>query len=477
MTGSMSQALDTLREALGPSIVQTDPEALAERTRDWWPLPRLREVRGEQLVEPEAVIVPTSTEQVSEVMRWASQHRVAVVPRGLGSGVCGGVVPPIGAVVLETSALDQVQEIDELSWIVRCGAGIRGDLLEEQLNDRGLSLGHSPQSMALSSPGGWIATSSAGQATPGYGSIEDHLVGYTVVLANGTIVPVRAMPRNAAGPDLRKFIVGWEGRAGIVTEVTLSLVKHEPASVWAVHRYPDFAACLAAAREIRRSTIMPRVLRGWDAADTARAFGASYGIEAGVVGVVGLPWSAAGLEGRLEAIAEIAERHGGIEFDSALGQHWFDHRFDAVVTFDEVMGPSRSMGQGVVLDTLEVAALWRDLDAVYEAVTDALASEAELVGCHFSHVYTSGAALYHTFVLRDADDVAVEERYLRAWDKALAACVAAGGTVAHHHGVGRLKRERLAADVGEPVVRLLRRLNQALDPDGLLNPGALLPDR
>jgi alkyldihydroxyacetonephosphate synthase len=331
--------------------------------------------------------------------------------------------------------------------------------------------------MAISTPGGWINTSSAGQATPGYGSIEDHLVGYTLVLADGTIVAVRAMARNAAGPDLRKFIVGWEGRAGIVTEVVLSCVTHEPASAWLVHRYPDFASCLAAAREIRRSTIHPRVLRGWDAADTARAFSQSYGIEAGVVGAVGLPASAAGLEGRLAAVSEIAGRHGGTPFDSELGQHWFDHRFDAVETFDAVMGPRRTMGSGVVLDTLEVSALWRDLDRVYEDVTAAFASESEIIGCHFSHVYVSGAALYFTFVLRDTDDSAVEERYLRTWDRALQACIAAGGSVAHHHGVGRLKSDAFTADVGEPAVDLLQRLNHALDPDGLLNPGALLPGR
>jgi alkyldihydroxyacetonephosphate synthase len=476
MPAAMTQALEALRSIPGAPIVETSADALASRTRDWWPLPRLREVRGEDLVRPEAVITPANTDEVSRVMRWATEHHVVVVPRGLGSGVCGGVVPPIGAVVLETSQMDAIDEIDELSYLVRCGAGIRGDILEAELNQVGLSLGHSPQSMALSSPGGWIATSSAGQATPGYGSIEDHLVGYTLVMADGTVMPVRPMPRNAAGPDLRKFIVGWEGRAGIVTEVVLSLVDYEPESTWVVHRYPDFAACLAAARDIRRSTIGPRVLRGWDAVDTSRAFGESYGIEAGVVGVVGLPASAAGLGGRVAAIAEIAERHGGATFDPGLGQHWFEHRFDAVETFDDVMGPRRTMGSGVVLDTLEVSALWRDIDRVHEDVTAAFAAESEIIGCHFSHVYVTGAALYFTFVLRDADDVAVEQRYLRTWSKALEVCVAAGGSIAHHHGVGRLKTAAFAKDVGEPVIELLRRLDQALDPDGLLNPGALLPD-
>jgi alkyldihydroxyacetonephosphate synthase len=139
------------------------------------------------------------------------------------------------------------------------------------------------------------------------------------------------------------------------------------------------------------------------------------------------------------------------------------------------MGPDRLFGPGVVVDTMEVAALWSRLPDVYASVRAALATRAEAVGCHLSHVYPAGSSLYFTFLVRAADDVAVERAYREAWDEAVGAAQAAGATMTHHHGVGRLKAGHLAAELGDVGFEVLRGIKAALDPAGILNPGALLP--
>ena len=138
-------------------------------------------------------------------------------------------------------------------------------------------------------------------------------------------------------------------------------------------------------------------------------------------------------------------------------------------------GPDRVFGPGVIVDTMEVAGLWSAVPRLYAGVRDALAAHSEAVGCHLSHLYPSGSSLYFTFLLRGADDHDVEARYLAAWQQAMTSCAAAGGTITHHHGVGRLKSAFLAADLGPAGADVLKRIKTALDPDGILNPGALLP--
>jgi alkyldihydroxyacetonephosphate synthase len=462
--------LDELARRLPPGRLLRDEHERAARRRDWWPLARLLERSGD-LALPDAVLVPRSTDEVAAMLVWANDTSTPVVPRGLGSGVVGGVVPPAGSIVLDMSAMDLVIGVDERSYLVQAQAGIRGDRLEAHLATSGLTMGHLPQSLELSSPGGWVAAWSAGQLSPAYGAIEDRLVGLTAVLIDGTVVEVRPFPRATAGIDLKRLFLGSEGALGVVTEVTLALSPLVSVTDWLALRLPDFGACLDAARGIRHGDIHPRVLRGWDPPDAIRAFGGPLGHTQGAVLLVGFASSAPGVEGRRSAALGIARRHGGSELTAAYGDTWWTHRLDAVKTFDDVMGTRRSWGAGVVLDTLEVTGSWRDLPTIHAAITGALARASGEVGCHFSHVYMTGAALYFTFVLREQSDATAIERYLATWDGALEACLGAGGSIAHHHGIGRLKVGHLERELGFGQLELSRRVKAALDPQGLLNPG------
>lgn len=468
------ESLDVLAGRLPEGAVTTEPQILRERAIDSWALALLRQVRGDELPGPAAVIFPACTEEVATVLSWAGETGTAVIPRGAGSGVCGGAQARAGAVVLDLSRMNQVTGLDLVSRAVHVQAGVRGDQLEDALAAHALTVGHYPQSAAISTVGGWIAASSAGQASAGFGAIEDVLLGLTAVLPRGEILRCRPVPRSAAGPDLRRLLVGSEGTLAVVTEATLACQARPAAWQWLAFGFSSFNALADGLREVVRAQTGAFVIRGYDETDAALSFGA-LGHPGGCVALLGFPVDLAGLRARTELAQAVMHRAGAADLDASYGEHWQQHRNDAVGLYQQIMGPDRAFGPGVIVDTVEVAGLWSAVPRLYAGVRDALAAHGEAVGCHLSHLYPSGSSLYFTFLVRGADDHAVEARYLAAWEQAMGSCAAAGGTITHHHGVGRLKSAFLAADLGPAGADVLRRIKAALDPDGILNPGALLP--
>jgi alkyldihydroxyacetonephosphate synthase len=467
-------ALDLLVSRLPDGTVSTDTEVRNERATDSWTLDLLRRVRGDELPVPAAVVFPASTEDVAAVLAWAAETGTAVIPRGAGSGVCGGAQARTGTVVLDLSRMDRIGHVDLVSQTVDVQAGVRGDRLEEALAAHDLTTGHYPQSIAISTVGGWIAASSAGQASTGFGAIEDILLGLTAVLPTGEILRCRAVPRSAAGPDLRRLLVGSEGTLGVVTEATLACRARPAGWKWLAAGFPDFATMAAALREVRRAGTGAAVLRGYDETDAQFNFGA-LGHSGGCVGLAGFPDGPPGLAVRTSTAAEIM-RQAGTDLDHlAYGTHWEQHRNDAVRTYAQVMGPERAFGPGAIVDTMEVAGLWSAVPRLYQEIRTALAAHAQLVACHLSHVYPSGSSLYFTFLINEAGERDAEARYHQAWDQAAACCAGAGGTITHHHGVGRLKAPYLAAELGVAGAGMLDRIRAALDPAGLMNPGGLRP--
>jgi alkyldihydroxyacetonephosphate synthase len=471
-------ALDILRERLPPGAVATEAEILGERAIDSWSLALLRRVRGDQLPVPAAVVFPASTDEVATVLAWASQTRTAVIPRGAGSGVCGGAQAAAGAVVIDLSRMDRVTGVDLVSQVVHVQAGLRGDRLEDALAGYGLTVGHYPQSIAMSTVGGWIAASSAGQASAGFGAIEDVLLGLTAVLPDGQILRCRPVPRSAAGPDLRRLLVGSEGTLAVVTEATLACRPRPAGWEWLAFSFPEFAALADGLREVVREPTGAAVIRGYDEADAVLSFG-SLGHTAGCVAILGFPSGPGGpgaLPDRKRLAAQAIQRAApALSIDPAYGEHWWEHRNDAAATYFQIMGPDRAFGPGVIVDTAEVAGLWSALPELYAGVRAALAAHSQAVICHLSHLYPSGSSLYFTFLVSGADDGDAEERYLMAWEQAARACEAAGGTITHHHGVGRLKSRFLAGELGQTGVGVLRKLKAAVDPAGIMNPQVLLP--
>ena len=449
------ESLDVLVSRLPEGAVATAPRIMRERAIDSWALALLRQVRGDDLPLPAAVVLPASTEDVATVLAWASESKTAVIPRGTGSGVCGGAQAQKGSVVLDLSRMNKVTGLDLVSQTVDVQAGVRGDQLEDALAAEHLTVGHYPQSAAISTVGGWIAASSAGQASAGFGAIEDVLLGLTAVLPNTEILRC-------------------EGTLAVVTEATLACQARPTGWQWLAFGFGSFNALADGLREVVRTQTGAAVIRGYDETDAALSFG-TLGHPGGCVALLGFPADLVGLQVRTKLANTVLHQAAATDLDASYGEHWLAHRNDAVGLYRQIMGPDRAFGPGVIVDTVEVAGLWSAVPALHAGVRDALAAHAEAVGCHLSHLYSSGSSLYFTFLIRGADDRDVEARYLAAWRQAMASCAAAGGTITHHHGVGRLKAPFLAAELGPAGTDVLKRIKAALDPDGVLNPGVLLP--
>ena len=466
----MTSDIRSLAAQLPDGAVSTDPADLSSHAHDWWTLALLRQRRGDRFTLPAAVVSPASTEEVATVLRWAQETRTPVVPFGGGSGVSGGAEAIAGAITLDVRRMNRVLAVDEDALTVTAQAGIGGRELEEELEGRGFTLGHFPQSIDISTLGGWVAARSAGQKSARYGRLEDMIVALEAVLAGGAIVRTRPAPASAAGPDLVRLFVGSEGTLGVVTEATVAIRRAPGVVTHGAYAFGSFAEGLAAVRRVAQEELHPAVMRLYDESDVGIAFRDAADRPDGSLLVLRFEGDAIA-EAEERAIRSIVEDGGGKDLGPGLAERWWEHRNDAVGTFRQIMLDGL-LGPAAAVDTMEIAGMWPATD-LYEAVRAALSSHADVVGCHASHPYPQGTCLYFTFVFVGAtDDAAVEARYRGAWADAAAATLDAGGTITHHHGVGLLKAPWLPTELGGGF-EVLRALKRALDPNGIMNPGKL----
>jgi alkyldihydroxyacetonephosphate synthase len=468
----VSTRLDTPSVAVGDDVVtalrsacadveSTDAAALAEAGRDWWPLAMQWALEGQVPGLPSVIVRPTTAAEVAAVLRVCTDHRVPVTAAGGRSGVCGASVPVHGGVVLDLTAMSGIVGVDDASLTVTVLPGTFGDAFEDALRaDHGLTLGHWPQSIALSTVGGWLACRGAGQLSTRYGKIEDMVVGMEVALADGSVVRTGGAPRAAVGPDLNQLFVGSEGTLGIITEATLRCHPVPPTTVQGAWGFTSFAEGLDTCRRVLRRGATPAVLRLYDAIESNRSYETG---ERHVLLVLdeGDPHIVGATMAVLEEECATAER-----LDDGLVDRWMSHRND-------VSGLEALTRKGFVVDTMEVAAPWGALPAIYEATTEAiLAVEgARVASAHQSHSYLDGACLYFTFAGRPETDDR-ERFYVEAWDAGTRAVLTHGGALSHHHGVG-LNRSRFVAEALSGGLDVLSAVKAALDPAGVLNPGKL----
>ena len=428
--------------------------------RDLWPLGVMRERAGDP--PPNVLVVrPETYEQVCGLLRWAAAESVAVVPLGAGTGVCGGATPDRGDVVVDLGAFDQVLEIDEHDLLCRVQAGVLGLDLERRLLDRGLTLGHYPSSLPVSTIGGLVVTRSSGQESSRWGSIEDMVLGLTVALPDGSLAHPRPGPRSAVGPALHQLFVGSEGAFGVVLEVLLRVHRQPAAVLGGGWLFPDLHAGLEAVREILQRDLRPLVLRLYDADDTA-----FQGVgEAGCLLVAAVAGEPAVARAELDVVAGVCTAAKDLGPDAF--EHWREHRFDlSAERLLEFLRPAAAL-----VDTIEVAAPWRALEEVHARIKRELTAAAGFALCHFSHGYGQGCCAYFTFAGSGADESDARRRYEAAWAGAMDACLELGATISHHHGVGRARAPWAPRELDGwwPV---WQRLRSALDPAGIMNPRA-----
>jgi alkyldihydroxyacetonephosphate synthase len=457
--------LHALAGELGTEAVVVESDVLDDASRDWWPLAGVWATLGCLPARPAAVVRPADAAGVAVAVRLAAEHRVPLTPAAGRSGVCGGAVPVAGGVVLDLRGLAGVVDVDDTSLLVRALPGTFGDDLEASLADRGLTLGHWPQSMALSTVGGWVACRSAGQYSTRYGKIEDMVVGLEVVDGRGRHLRTGGSPRAATGPDLTQLFVGSEGTLGVVTEATLRVRPRPAGTGWAAFAFPHFADGLDACRRVLRRGATPAVLRLYDPVESARSFS-----EGGNLLLVLDEGDPAAVEATLAVVEEEVRRTPGVEVrDRRLVGRWVEHRND-------VSALGLALGAGLVVDTVEVAASWRALPGLYDQVVAAIGAVPGTLAAsgHCSHAYLDGGCLYFTFAGGPGEDPAAKDAYYRAaLDGAMAATVKAGGAISHHHGIGLVRAPWLPEALGQGAFDALCDLKAAFDPTGVLNPGKL----
>jgi alkyldihydroxyacetonephosphate synthase len=486
------RARERLEQSAGGSAwVRSDhvSRVLHSGGKSYLELVRMR--AGAPLGGPDAVVYPATHEQVLAVLEVCSQERVAVVPFGGGTSIVGGLAPTPGSqhavISLDLARLGGVFAVDPRSLTVSVAAGTRGPALEAALAEHDLTLGHYPDSFEFVSIGGCAATRSVGQASSGYGRIDQAIQGVRVATPAGELAAA-ALPASAAGPALRELIVGSEGVLGVITGLLLRVRTRPARQRYEGVVFDTFAAACEALRAVIQDRAMPDVVRVSDElqTDILMAAGESGGRRAplgrrglrgrdGALLIVGWEGQRDSVDRRRLHTMTLLRRGGGSAIGAQAGSAWAASRFASPYVRDELLG------HGVLVDQFETASTWSGIEPLRASVTAAIAEALAacgtppLVGSQISHAYDTGASLTFT-VLARALEGQEEAQWRAAKDAASATIVRAGATISHHHGIGRDNAVWAQAELGELGVSSLRALKAHLDPAGVMNPGKLLAE-
>jgi alkyldihydroxyacetonephosphate synthase len=481
-----------IADAVGPAAVMTGHEHRVRRAagRGYPDLVRLRAGRLDDA--PDAVVLPGSPAEVARVLEICAREGIAVVPFGGGTSVVGGVDPVRGSferlITLDLRRLHGV-EVDRRSLTAAMGPGLRGPEAEEVLAATGVTLGHFPQSFEYATIGGFAAARSAGQASSGYGRFDELVTSIRLTSPAGELRTLET-PHTAAGPALRELALGSEGTLGVITQVTAKVRPAPERRRYEAWMAADFEAGSDIVRSLAQSGDLPEVIRLSDEAETRtslamsgtgggkRALLGAYlrlrGRDRGCILICGWEGEAEAVERRRAIGARMIRSGGAAALGAAPGRAWERGRYEGPYLRDELLD------LGYMVETLETAHTWARLgelhDEVRAAIGAALAAQGTpgLVMCHLSHAYPDGASLYFTFIAARRRGAEFEQ-WRSAKAAASEAIIEVGGTITHHHGVGRDHAPYMRAEIGDLGVETLRAVKDRLDPAGIMNPGKLLP--
>jgi alkyldihydroxyacetonephosphate synthase len=439
-------------------VVTDDPIERASHTYGKAYRDIVRAFRGRYDNPPDLVARPRTEDEIERLLDWAASKQVAVIPYGGGTSVVGGVEARFDgpALSLDLRALDRVLEVDRVSLAARIQAGVLGPALEDQLREHELTLRHFPQSFEFSSLGGWIATRAGGHFATLYTHIDDLVESVRAITPKG-VWESRRLPGSGAGPSPDRMLIGSEGILGVITEAWVRVRPRPTFKASATVHFDSFEQGAETVRLIAQSGLYPSNCRLLDEAE-----GKLTGVSEQTMLVLGFESADHPVDEWMKRALEICDREP-TSTGSGAGGDWRSAFLAMPYLRDNLIQA------GVVNDTFETAVTWDRLGDLREAVRSAVPHAT----CRFTHVYPDGPAPYFTVV-----EPARRGSELEQWDeikaRASEAVASAGGTITHHHAVGRDHRPWYDRQRPEPFAEALRAAKSALDPEWILNPGCLI---
>ncbi len=464
-----------LAAALSPDLIVTGEEAWRLFPGDQCWLTLIYAHHGKPLNRPDVVVSPHSTEQVSAVMRIASEMGVPVTPLGGASGVQGAANANCGGLQIDLRGMDKVRDLDLLSLTCTVEPGLIVKDFEEWLNEKGLSFTHYPASAEWASVGGSVAARGSGVLSTKYGNIQDHVLSLEVVLPDGGIVQLPDVPKHAAGPEVTQLFVGSEGTLGIITAVRVKLRRLPIKRSFRTFAFESLGQGIEAGRQIMVSGLRPSVMRLYDMDATVhsleRAVAAGLSSETMIIMIDGDHERIVDIEAQL--CGEICAAHGGRELSSSVGQTWWDNRY---VFYHPPHAPELPQ----IWCTMDAVSDFARIEQLYHNVTKAIRESVDpkwnlSLKTHLSHWFDWGSMIYPRFgIPKGPDDletaVDLHDRIVRA---ASLAALESGGVLNDHHGVGMRLAPFMEDQFGESGMRLLRGIKRGIDPKNVLCPGKL----
>lgn len=445
---------------------------------------------------PDGVAFPESMDHLEAVLAYAKAVGAVVIPYGGGTSVVGHLSAPKGdrpVLTISMAKLDQLMHFEPRSQLATFGAGVTGPKLEARLAELGYRLGHYPQSFEYATLGGWVVTRSSGQQSLGYGRIEDHFAGGTLLTPKGSLV-MPPLPASSAGPDLRQLVLGSEGRLGVLGEVTIRVQKlpeKEVFHAWFFHNWQEGLDCV---RDLSQAGIPLSMMRLSNAPETRTNLllagkekqvgwlktylGLRDVGEEGTMLLIGFHGLKAQVKCSRSEAFTICRQHKGVHLHQPLGKAWSKNRFSAPYLRNTLWD------KGYAVDTLETCVTWDRVSTTMNAIEAALKQGLSHINAkvhaftHLSHFYTSGCSIYTTYAFElgnDAEDTLARWRRLKS--AASEALVANGGTISHQHGVGTDHAPYLHHEKGSLGMDMLQQVFHNIDPEGRMNPDKLLVDK
>ncbi|MGO8684371.1 MAG: FAD-binding oxidoreductase [Thermoleophilia bacterium] len=476
---SREAIVEGLQGIVGPQDVITDETVLRQSSVDnFRKLENIFDVHTRPL--PAAVVMAQSTEQVAEVLKFADNHGINVVPRTGGTATEGGLETDVpDSIVLDGSAMNEIIKIDTYNMQATCQCGVPLQVLEDRVREHGLTTGHSPQSKPVAHLGGLVATRSIGQFSTLYGGIEDMVVGLEAVFPGGTVTRIKNVPRRAAGPDIRHVIIGNEGALCFITEVTVKLFPYfAENNTFLGYTLKSMQEGFEVLREVMVNGYKPSVARVYDPGDAGLHF-SHFAAEDDCVLLFMAEGPAAIATATAAGIAAIVAPHAEChQVDSRLVETWFNDLCwgpDKIAQEDERIRQTRNVNR-----TTEISANWGSINEIYENARRRILSEIPdltMVGGHSSHSYINGTNMYFNYfynVVGCGPEEEVSKYYLPIIGIICEETLRLGGSIVHHHGIGKARTPWVKEEYGSSYY-ILETLKQAFDPHGIMNMGTILP--